>query len=204
MRRMSASICSGWGINWKRKLHLCDKKWSGSGMWDDVTWWLFPTLWRVHRKDIQTQRSFTIFCPPLTLFLIPSPHLPHLWSSSLHSHGTVDWKMASWMLFKWAMNHVCTWTSPDAFDMHVWPLSGNVLPWYLLQPLSPPSCLPHWVLPSIFKFISAEHRTFTVKCFICKLKWKIGTNCGFQSEKVIFSLRFKIKINWSLETKRIL
>lgn len=78
------------------------------------------------------------------------------------------------------------------------PLSGTVFPCYLLQPLWSPSPPPQ-VLPSDFKILNAEHRNFTVQSFTCKLKLKVGRNCGFQSEKaIISSLRFKVKINWGL------
>lgn len=40
---------------------------------------------------------------------------------------------------------------------------------------------------------SSEHRTYSVKCFICKLKLNRDRSSASQSEKVIFSLRFKVK-----------
>lgn len=80
---------------------------------------------------------------------------------------------------------------PEAFGMRVCPVRGSVAaPCYLVKPLSHP---PLGVLHPSSKLPTLSTETLSAKCFLFKPKLKVDRNCGFQLEKVIFSLRFKVK-----------
>lgn len=188
---LASTQARGWIKKYKSHTFVIQSIWSNSGvdseMCGDLAWQilLLPSA-RCVGKDIQTQHPFTFICS----LLLPS----HRWSSPLHSHGTGEWKRASWTLCKCSAIEPCN-PSTQTLSRSFWyaclscerKCSSSML---LVKPLSHP---PLGVLHPSSKLPTLSTETLSAKCFLFKPKLKVDRNCGFQLEKVIFSLRFKVK-----------